>query len=987
MPFSIPTTFSYPWAEVLNRHMAQLMNPSTGGINVWDIRPTIGVNGQSLGPDHVGFTGYNSTSRAFERWNGSNWDILTSSGASSMVMPTWNTSSRPSSPSAGDFGYNTSTKQIERWSGSNWQPVASNDLDIWNSSTRPILSAEQMGKMGYNTTTRQLERWNGNAWENITSPVVPPLAIWSSVTRPALQAQDAGQFGYNTTTKQIERWNGSTWDNVTPPLDSSSMTSMMPSWSSRPTVTSADAGRFGYNTSTKKIERWDGTNWIDVSPRSDTPFGMGAWNTSSRPLLTGADAGVFGYNTETLRVERWNGSTWVPVTGLSSGSPLIPFWTTSSRPNLTSADAGHTGFNTTTNQLETWNGSTWVPIAPNAALSSTGSQASSIPTWTTGTRPSSPAPGTIGYNSTLPGLEVWNGSNWVPANQSNPSVGATAPIGPTTGQLWYDLGSGQLNVWNGSAWVPANTSTGGGAATLPQWTTGTRPSNPSLGTMGYNTQTGSPEMWNGSGWVPLNTPPSDYRPTYQTWTDGTRPTNVPVGTVGYNSTSNQLEMWNGSSWQPISGGIPRLASRPFNPTEGYIYYNTASDVVEYYTGTEWITLSRSGVTSGGAGSSWENPLQVNSNTTGQAGKYYLLDPANGPFEFMLPSNPAVGTEVCIRGLTSALTNSVYINPNGKKFLGSTSRRVYSGTTPICITYIDETTGWSPSAAIPIEVVTSPPPADIGLYCWLRSDLGVFKAGSSNFAMMWSGDINSNPYQLEWNAAPQSGWTTEQWAQRYSPNVEANVINGKPAIVSKTDSSAPSVLVDKSVPMVPSKSTIFIVASTDNNASSRPGVLLLAGSQDVAQTENSHKGFIFSTWGIHQTPIIPNGTATGFHLLFPSAKRAPNNSFTVHVYQIDYDISMWALLNSNGEYLGLGNFVSCDRGGNRMLAIAKYFQFPFVWTLADPFYNYHNVNTAGEIHYPNTKITEIKWYNNLLSSDQVKAVCDSLRTTYNLQYMM
>lgn len=933
MPFSVPTTFSYPWAEVLNRHMAQLINPSTGGINVWDIRPTVGVNGQSLGPDHVGFTGYNSTSRAFERWNGSGWDVLTSSGSSSTVMPIWSSSNRPNSPSTGDYGFNTSTKQIERWSGTSWQPISSNDLEIWNTATRPILSGEQMGKIGFNSSTKQIERWNGSAWENVTSPVVPPLSTWSTVTRPSLTAQDAGQFGYNTTTKQIERWNGSGWDNVTPPLDSSSLMGGMPSWSTRPTVTSADAGKFGFNTSTKKIERWDGNAWIDVTPRSDTPFGMGSWNTSSRPTLTAADPGVFGYNTDTQKVERWTGSEWFSI---PSGSATIP-------------------------------------------------------TWTTGSRPSNPALGTAGYNTTIPGLEVWNGTSWVAANSPTPTIGATAPTPPVAGQLWYDSALPGLKVWNGSAWVPANVSSGGGSTTLPLWTTSTRPSSPTTGTMGYNTQTGGPEMWNGSSWVPLNYPPADYRPTYQTWTDSTRPTGVPVGTVGYNSGTNQLEMWNGSSWQPISGGIPRHASRPLSPPEGYIYYNTGTDVVEYWNGTQWISLTRDGSVSGGQGDSWENPYQVDSNTDAQANKYYLLDPKNGPFVFKLPSNPAIGTEVCFRGLTSALTNSVYIDPNGKKFQGSTARRVYSGTTPICVTYISEAEGWMPSAAIPIEVVVVPPPADTGLYMWARSNLAVFRHSTqTDKVTLWSAEVNSNPieFQTFYNAGVDTSWSSADIADRMSPIYLSSAINGKPALRFDKGTYTRS-LVDKSVPVPPNKSTIFVVALIDNNNVSRPATFLISAAYDVNRSPQFFKGFVFSSWGIHQLandPYTPNSSVPGYHLLYPESKRAPSATYAIHIYQIDYDTRTWYLLDTLGQYVSLGSFLSTDLGGTRSLILTADPEPNYLSGAVNvsPFYGFAGQASSA---FSSFNMLEIKWYNNLLNSNQVKAVCDSLRTTYNLQYMM
>ena len=39
-------------------------------------------------------------------------------------------------------------------------------------------------------------------------------------------------------------------------------------------------------------------------------------------------------------------------------------------------------------------------------------------TWTTGTRPSSPTQGLLGYNTTILGLEVYSGGQWIPINSS-----------------------------------------------------------------------------------------------------------------------------------------------------------------------------------------------------------------------------------------------------------------------------------------------------------------------------------------------------------------------------------------------------------------------------------------------------------------------------------------------------------------------------------------------------------------------------------------
>lgn len=45
-----------------------------------------------------------------------------------------------------------------------------------------------------------------------------------------------------------------------------------------------------------------------------------------------------------------------------------------------------------------------------SALGSNGSL--NLPTWTTGTRPSSPLTGQTGWNSTLSSMEVYNGASW-----------------------------------------------------------------------------------------------------------------------------------------------------------------------------------------------------------------------------------------------------------------------------------------------------------------------------------------------------------------------------------------------------------------------------------------------------------------------------------------------------------------------------------------------------------------------------------------------
>lgn len=74
MAFSRPEVDSINWGEPLQKHLAQLNDPQYGGFNRWAVRPTIGVDGQPLGQQHKGYTGYNESSFMFETWDGEKWD-------------------------------------------------------------------------------------------------------------------------------------------------------------------------------------------------------------------------------------------------------------------------------------------------------------------------------------------------------------------------------------------------------------------------------------------------------------------------------------------------------------------------------------------------------------------------------------------------------------------------------------------------------------------------------------------------------------------------------------------------------------------------------------------------------------------------------------------------------------------------------------------------------------------------------------------------
>ena len=82
-------------------------------------------------------------------------------------------------------------------------------------------------------------------------------------------------------------------------------------------------------------------------------------------------------------------------------------WSTAGRP--TSPATGQTGYNTTLNAYETYNGSGWTVTA----------------SWTTANRPVTPAAGYSGYNTTLGAFEFYNGTTWISVNTTSLSYTGT----------------------------------------------------------------------------------------------------------------------------------------------------------------------------------------------------------------------------------------------------------------------------------------------------------------------------------------------------------------------------------------------------------------------------------------------------------------------------------------------------------------------------------------------------------------------------------
>lgn len=79
MPKSIPSVGDTNWGSPLNEHLAQLSDPSTGGINIWDdINSRPWTDGDNTRGDFDGYTGVNKSTGRIERWDSTNeeWEVI-----------------------------------------------------------------------------------------------------------------------------------------------------------------------------------------------------------------------------------------------------------------------------------------------------------------------------------------------------------------------------------------------------------------------------------------------------------------------------------------------------------------------------------------------------------------------------------------------------------------------------------------------------------------------------------------------------------------------------------------------------------------------------------------------------------------------------------------------------------------------------------------------------------------------------------------------
>jgi hypothetical protein len=139
------------------------------------------------------------TSRIARVWNGSAWEVITSTAAAPTAVVNYQ-STAPSSPVTGQIWVNTSTNQFNVWNGSVWIAAITTYIYQSTAPANPIV-----GQVCINSTNNQLNVWNGSAWILTTQP-------GSNYQTSAPSSPSTGQIWIDSDdNNKLYVWSGSAW--------------------------------------------------------------------------------------------------------------------------------------------------------------------------------------------------------------------------------------------------------------------------------------------------------------------------------------------------------------------------------------------------------------------------------------------------------------------------------------------------------------------------------------------------------------------------------------------------------------------------------------------------------------------------------------------------------------------------------------------------------------------------------------------------------
>jgi hypothetical protein len=270
----------------------------------------------------------NSLRTLGERWNGSNWSIVSTPNAATGNgdYDTLQGIARVSSSNLWAVGYSGSLSAaadqtlIEHWDGSSWSIVSSSNpytsqelygvgvvssSDIWAVGQYLNLSPSQHGAL--------IEHWNGTAWSSVSNPATEGLY---GVT--ALSSNNIWAVGGS----QVLHWNGTSWSSVTSPQPPNGDSYQLRSATA---ISSGDIWAAGYEEVASGdgfvydplLEHWDGSSWTLVSganPNAGTTSLYGITALSSTSVWAVGVTGGLSF------IEQWDGTQWTRVSSPNVGT-------------------------------------------------------------------------------------------------------------------------------------------------------------------------------------------------------------------------------------------------------------------------------------------------------------------------------------------------------------------------------------------------------------------------------------------------------------------------------------------------------------------------------------------------------------------------------------------------------------------------------------------------------------------------------------------
>ena len=443
-----------------------------------------------------------------EHWDGSTWSIVPSpvlSGATDVFLSGVSCTSSTScfavgasSSSPATFLQFVGTPLVERWDGSTWSIVPS-------SGPSDALEAELLGVSCVSASScyavgdfqapaiggALLEHWNGANWSVVPNPdssfarksgsgrrlpvgfararSSKPQQIGEFSSSPGLQGvsctSDANCFavGNSFTGALVERWNGTAWSNVTTPTPRNSLGADLGSVAcTSPTDCSAVGTQGAVESSGNVIdiadaplqEHWDGSAFTIVPGPGNAPF------SELSGVACGSPTECFAVG-DSAFVQLWNGSKWslAPFGSPTSQSQLNQVACTSAT-NCFAVGGFESNVQSDT-LIERWNGSTWSKVpspTPSGSFDAVLIGVScSGPTFCV-------AVGSYGAGNGLRTLvERWNGSSWTVTSSPTPQgaeiaqlTGVACPSATNCNAVGLGLSltgaKALVEHWNGRAW-------------------------------------------------------------------------------------------------------------------------------------------------------------------------------------------------------------------------------------------------------------------------------------------------------------------------------------------------------------------------------------------------------------------------------------------------------------------------------------------------------------------------------------------------------